>query len=108
MEFYWIVFGVAAVLAAALEYANRAGKDGKANFTREFALFRNNYLIVYSLMMGERSERGPAVCRLPALARRRCRARLRAHPCAPLPAPPASRRLAAGPPRVPAVRLLRL
>lgn len=49
--FYAMIFGVAAVLAAILEYGNRAGKSQAAT-SREFTLFRNNYLIVYSLMMG--------------------------------------------------------
>ncbi|PRW59019.1 molybdate-anion transporter-like isoform A [Chlorella sorokiniana] len=64
MDFYWIVFVVAGVLAAGLEYANRAGKAGQANFTREFTLFRNNYLIVYSLMMAGDWLQGPHVYRL--------------------------------------------
>ena len=51
--FYAALFGVAAVLAAVLEYGNRAGRNAPGNTTREFTMFRNNYLLVYSLMMGE-------------------------------------------------------
>ena len=47
-----VVFGVAAVLAAALEYGNRMGKGGAVATNPEFQRFRSNYLIVYSLMMG--------------------------------------------------------
>lgn len=51
--FYTALFGIAAVLAAVLEYGNRAGRNAPGNSTREFAMFRNNYLMVYSLMMGK-------------------------------------------------------
>ena len=50
-SFYGLLFGAAAVLAAVLEYGNRLGKS-TASTSREFTLFRNNYLVVYSLMMG--------------------------------------------------------
>jgi hypothetical protein len=52
--FYAGLFGVAAILAAVLEYGNRAGRNAPGNSTREFTIFRNNYLLVYSLMMGTR------------------------------------------------------
>lgn len=113
MDFYWVVFVAAGVLAAGLEYANRAGKAGQANFTREFSLFRNNYLVVYSLMMGEPIGGGPGAwhaappppsARSP-LPRRTTPPRLAV---CPLPSLCCSRRLAAGPPRLPPVRLLRL
>lgn len=57
--FYTALFGVAAVLAAVLEYGNRAGRNAPGNSTREFAVFRNNYLLVYSLMMGEHLAQEP-------------------------------------------------
>lgn len=58
MDVYWVVFAVAAATAAALEYTNRMGGGGAGSTkgpatNKEFTLFRNNYLIVYSLMMGE-------------------------------------------------------
>lgn len=52
-NFYVVLFGVAAVLAAALEYGNRMGKGGAVATNPEFSRFRSNYLIVYSLMMGK-------------------------------------------------------
>lgn len=58
--FYALLFGVAAVLAAGLEYGNRAGKNGTTT-TREFVAFRNNYLVVYSLMMAGDWLQGPYV-----------------------------------------------
>jgi len=52
--FYIILFGVQALLAAALEYGNRLGHDNKHSAASpEFLGFRNNYLVVYSLMMGK-------------------------------------------------------
>ena len=53
---YISIFGVAAVLAAALEYSNRLGRS-KTVTSAEFSKFQNNYLLVYSLMMG-RQRRG--------------------------------------------------
>lgn len=48
------LFGVQAIVAAALEYGNRLGSDRKdAGAGPEFLAFRTNYLVVYSLMMGE-------------------------------------------------------
>lgn len=60
MDFYWLVFGTAAVLAAGFEYSNRSGKNVVAT-TRDFRLFRNNYLVVYSLMMAGDWLQGPHV-----------------------------------------------
>ena len=48
--FYIIVFGGLGVLAAALELTKPA--DLTAIKNAEFRRFRNNYLLVYSLMMG--------------------------------------------------------
>lgn len=49
-----ILFGIQALLAAALEYGNRLGSDNKHSAAPpEFLSFRNNYLVVYSLMMGK-------------------------------------------------------
>ncbi|EFN51339.1 hypothetical protein CHLNCDRAFT_33124, partial [Chlorella variabilis] len=59
--FYAALFGVAAVLAAVLEYGNRAGRNAPGNTTREFTMFRNNYLLVYSLMMAGDWLQGPYV-----------------------------------------------
>lgn len=51
--FYMVLFGLQALIAAALEYGNRIGSDNKhTGATAEFLSFRNNYLVVYSLMMG--------------------------------------------------------
>ncbi len=52
-SFYGIVFGICAVVAAVLEWGNRSGADGKQSaLPTEFVAFKNNYLIVYTLMMG--------------------------------------------------------
>lgn len=55
MDVYWTIFAVAAVVAAALEWRNRQGKGGAGSGAadRGFLAFKNNYLLVYSLMMGE-------------------------------------------------------
>ena len=51
--FYIVIFGLQALIAAALEYGNRIGSDNKhTGASTDFLLFRNNYLVVYSLMMG--------------------------------------------------------
>ena len=50
--FYLVVFGVSAAAAAALQWSKAAEKsEGNAN--KEFLRFRNNYVLVYGLMMGE-------------------------------------------------------
>lgn len=52
--FYMLLFGFQALLAAVFEYGNRIGNDNKhAGASNEFLAFRNNYLIVYSLMTGK-------------------------------------------------------
>ena len=52
-SFYVLLFGLQALLAAVLEYGNRLGSDNKPSAApTEFLGFRNNYLVVYSLMMG--------------------------------------------------------
>lgn len=133
MDVYWSIFMVAAVAAAALEWRNRQGKGGAGSGAadRGFLAFKNNYLLVYSLMMGERSSlTWKPACLLPGVLvetavggwRRGARdpgSRLTAFesPAAeaagsnlnPAPLPsllPRSRRLAAGAARVPPVRLL--
>ena len=47
-----MLFVVAAVLAGALEYGNRMTKIGGQVTNTYFSAFKNNYLLVYSLMMG--------------------------------------------------------
>ncbi len=58
--FYVIVFGVAALVAAVLEYGNRMAKGAAQGTTPEFSIFKNNYLLVYSL--GERTFDVSAAC----------------------------------------------
>ena len=59
-----LLFGVQALLAAALEYGNRLGAERRdAGAGPEFLSFRNNYLVVYSLMMGERRQQGEGPAR---------------------------------------------
>ena len=48
--FYIIVFGALAALAAGLELSKPA--DSTAIKNADFRRFRNNYLLVYSMMMG--------------------------------------------------------
>lgn len=50
--FYIAVFLVSAVAAAALE-GTRKSATGSETGNRDFLKFRNNYVLVYSLMMGE-------------------------------------------------------
>lgn len=50
---YWLLFGGLAVLAAGLELTKPADTTLVKN--ADFKKFRNNYLLVYSLMMGEHS-----------------------------------------------------
>ena len=60
-----LLFGVQALLAAVLEYGNRIGNDNKhSGASTEFLSFRNNYLVVYSLMMGKNTpiQRAPLKC----------------------------------------------
>ena len=49
--FYIAVFGVVAAAAAALELTKTKGSAAE-NTSREFMRFRNNYVVVYALMMG--------------------------------------------------------
>ena len=51
--YYVLLFGVAAVLAGGLEYGNRMAKGATQATSTDFVRFKNNYLVVYSLMMGE-------------------------------------------------------
>jgi MFS transporter, MFS domain-containing protein family, molybdate-anion transporter len=68
-SYYLLLFGLGALVAAVLEYGNRlraAGSGGtkQANSPPEFLSFRNNYLIVYSLVMAGDWLQGPYVYRL--------------------------------------------
>lgn len=47
------VFGVLAAAAAAFELTKP--KEGQLSTSRDFLRFRTNYIVVYSLMMGEQS-----------------------------------------------------
>lgn len=49
--FYVLVFGVLAAAAAAFELSKP--KEGQINTSMDFLRFRANYIVVYSLMMGE-------------------------------------------------------
>lgn len=49
--FYTVVFGVLAAVAAVLELTK--SKDSAADTSsKEFTRFKNNYVLVYALMMG--------------------------------------------------------
>lgn len=48
--FYYVVFGVLGLVVAALELSKN-NKD-RINTSSAFNSFKNNYLLVYSLMMG--------------------------------------------------------
>ena len=48
--FYFLVFGGLAAVVAALEFS-KSSRD-RVNTTSAFNAFKNNYLLVYSLMMG--------------------------------------------------------
>lgn len=50
--FYVAVFLLSALAAAALE-GTRKAESGSAIANRDFLKFRNNYVLVYALMMGE-------------------------------------------------------
>lgn len=53
LTFYYGLFGGWALAAAGLELGSRFGKKASAMVTTDlFKAFRNNYLLVYSLMMG--------------------------------------------------------
>ena len=70
MDLYWGLFGLGAVVAFSLEWANHARKGGSGNTSPEFSAFRANYLIVYSMMMGERGPVGRPGVPPPAAAAR--------------------------------------
>ena len=48
--FYYVVFGVLGIVVATLELSKN-NKD-RINTSSAFTSFKNNYLVVYSLMMG--------------------------------------------------------
>lgn len=49
--FYYMVFGVLGMIVAATELS-KSNKD-RINTSQPFNSFKNNYLVVYSLMMGD-------------------------------------------------------
>ena len=49
--FYLIVFSLSAVAAGALEWTKKS-EGSSATGNRDFIKFRNNYVLVYALMMG--------------------------------------------------------
>lgn len=55
---YWLLFGCLAAAAAGLELTKPADTTGSVK-NAEFKRFRNNYLVVYSLMMGGTPEPWP-------------------------------------------------
>ncbi|KAJ4840909.1 hypothetical protein Tsubulata_001102 [Turnera subulata] len=57
--FYWLVFGALAAVVAALEFS-KSSKD-RINTSPTFNAFKNNYLVVYSLMMAGDWLQGPYV-----------------------------------------------
>lgn len=70
--FYYLSFAVLAVCTAALELAKASGAAKPFASNRGFLAFRNNYLFVYTLMMGMfrstdclAARCGGGVCRAP-------------------------------------------
>lgn len=57
MSFYAVVFGVLAAAAGLLQFKQGEyfGGPGSDVGTKDFKKLRNNYIVVYSLMMGEPS-----------------------------------------------------
>jgi hypothetical protein len=57
-SFYWVVFAFFLVATGFLELKNRAAaaaaEKGQEKGSALFNAFKNNYLLVYSLMMGTR------------------------------------------------------
>ena len=51
-QFFYVLFAVMVVGCAALEFTKGKPSD-KHQTTTVFNAFKNNYLVVYSLMMGE-------------------------------------------------------
>lgn len=49
--FYYVVFGALAAVVAALELGGKSNKD-RITTSQAFNSFKNNYILVYSLMMG--------------------------------------------------------
>ncbi len=99
--FYGVLFALLSCVCMVLEWprAAVAGKPVAAAKPAAFTAFRNNYLVVYSLMMGA-SRRRAAARDPPACADALPRFRAFSHT--------RSGRLAAGPLRVCALRRLRL
>ncbi|KAL9369539.1 hypothetical protein Peur_040738 [Populus x canadensis] len=60
--FYFMVFGGLAAMVAALEFS-KTSRD-RINTSSTFSSFKNNYLLVYSLMMAGDWLQGPYVCYL--------------------------------------------
>lgn len=58
--YYYVVFGVLMLVLGALELS-KSSKDRVAT-TSAFTAFKNNYLVVYSLMMGMPLSLPPSVC----------------------------------------------
>lgn len=51
--FYAALFGACAILAAVFEFGNRQSGDSKlSGVPPDFTKFKNNYLLVYTMMMG--------------------------------------------------------
>jgi len=48
---YWVLFGVLVVGCAIVEFGK--GAKDKLQTSSAFLAFRNNYIVVYCLMMGE-------------------------------------------------------
>jgi hypothetical protein len=49
--FFYVIFGFLAIICAASELSK--GQKDKYTTTSSFESFKNNYLLVYSLMMGK-------------------------------------------------------
>ncbi|CAN4089507.1 unnamed protein product [Withania somnifera] len=58
--FYYVVFGAMAVVVAALELGGKSSKD-RITTSQAFNSFKNNYILVYSLMMAGDWLQGPYV-----------------------------------------------
>lgn len=49
--FYYVLFGAMAAVVAVLELGGKTNKD-RITTSQAFNSFKNNYILVYSLMMG--------------------------------------------------------
>ena len=49
--FFWVVFGLLTIVCGGLEFTK--GQKDKIQTNSAFEAFKNNYLVVYSLMMGK-------------------------------------------------------